>query len=128
MLESITSPKDVLALKLSGAITGAELEMIMSRLDEIMADRDKVHLFIETQGLSGFELSSLPHYWARALPLLGKLHKFGRVAVVADQAWVRLAARLESAMLPFITYRTYESDQRDEACDWVYSGEDLQKG
>ena len=69
--------------------------------------------------IDGIEISSLPSYAARAWPLFGKLNRFGRVAVVADQAWVRIGTRLESALLPNISYRTYMPDERDEAFDWV---------
>jgi hypothetical protein len=51
--------------------------------------------------------------------LFGKLSSFGRVAVVADQAWVRVGTRLESALLPNIRYRTYMPEERDEALAWV---------
>ena len=43
----------------------------------------------------------------------------GRVAVVADQAWIRAATRIESVILPFISYRTFTPDQRQEAFAWV---------
>jgi hypothetical protein len=39
--------------------------------------------------------------------------------VVADQAWVRLGTRIESVLLPFISYRVFEPDQRNEALAWV---------
>jgi hypothetical protein len=91
----------------------------MDRLDALMANREKVHVFVETHGIDGIELSSLPGYIARALPLFGKLNKFGRVAVVADQAWIRAGTRFESAMLPNIKYRVYEPDERAEALAWV---------
>ena len=124
MLEIIASPDDVIALKISGSIKGQELDTIMDRLDGIMASHDKIHVFVETHGIAGLELSSLPHYFSRAMPLFGKLSSFGRVAVVADQAWIRAGTRIESAMLPFITYRTYEPDERDEALAWVFTGID----
>ena len=124
MLEIIPSPEDVIALKISGAIKGQELDTIMDRLDGIMAKYDKVHVFVETHTLAGLELASLPHYFGRAMPLFGKLKSFGRVAVVADQAWIRVGTRIESAMLPFISYRTYEPDERDEALTWVFTGVD----
>lgn len=44
---------------------------------------------------------------------------FGRVAVVADQAWVRIGTRLESALLPSISYHTYMPEERDQALAWV---------
>ena len=128
MLELIKSPEDVIALKISGSITGADLDAIMDQLDAVMASHDKVHVFVETHSIAGLELASLPHYFGRAMPLFGKLKSFGRVAVVADQAWIRVGTRIESAMLPFISYRTYEPDERDEALTWVFTGVDPEEG
>lgn len=119
MIEMLQSPDDVIAVRISHKITGDALDVIMTRLERVLAEHDKVHVFVETHAIDGIELSSLPTYWARALPLFGKLHRFGRVAVVADQAWLRAGTRIESAMLPFISYRTFTPDQRDEAFSWV---------
>ena len=119
MLEELDSVDDVLAVRVSHKITGADLDAIMDRLDRLIANHDKLHIFVETHQIDGIELTSLPRYMSRALPLLGKLDKFGRVAVVADQGWVRAGSRLESAMLPNIKYRVYEPDERAEALAWV---------
>jgi hypothetical protein len=119
MHEFIDSSDDVIALQVSQKITGNDLQVIMDRLDDVMARHDKVHVFVETQSIDGIEVSSLPSYMARAMPLFGKLSSFGRVAVVADQAWVRVGSRLESALLPNIRYRTYMPEERDEALAWV---------
>ena len=119
MHEFIDSSDDVTALQVSQKITGNDLQVIMDRLDDVMARHDKVHVFVETQSIDGIEVSSLPSYMARAMPLFGKLSSFGRVAVVADQAWVRVGSRLESALLPNIRYRTYMPEERDEALAWV---------
>ena len=128
MLEMIASPDDVIALKISGSIKGQELDMIMDRLGTVMAGHDKVHVFVETHGIAGLELASLPHYFSRAMPLFTKLNRFGRVAVVADQAWIRVGTQIESAILPFIDYRTYEPNERDEALTWVFTGTDTNEG
>ncbi|MXO74790.1 STAS/SEC14 domain-containing protein [Altererythrobacter aerius] len=119
MLELIDSPDDVIALTVSGKITGADLSIVMDRLDEVMAAHQKVHVFVESRSLDGIELSGLPNYMARAVPLFGKLNRFGRVAVVADQSWVRAGAKLESFVLPNISYRTYMPSERDDALAWV---------
>lgn len=119
MLEFLESPGDVIALKVSHKIAGADLDAIMDRLDGAMATHDKVHVFVETHAIDGIELSGLASYMGRAMPLFGKLSRFGRVAVVADQAWMRVGTRLESALLPNISYRTYMPEERDEALAWV---------
>lgn len=119
MLELLDSPEDVIALRVSHKITDTDLNAIMDRLDGLMSNQDKVHVFVETHAIEGIEMSALPSYMARALPLFRKLDRFGRVAVVADQAWVRVGTRLESALLPNISYRTYMPEERDEALAWV---------
>jgi hypothetical protein len=102
MLEFIESADEVIALRVSHKITGADLDRIMDRLDERMAKHGTVHVFVETHKIDGIELSGLASYMARATPLFAQLNRFGRVAVVADQAWVRVGTRIESAVLPLI--------------------------
>ena len=123
MHKFLDSPDDVLALEMSGTITGDDLDAIMDRADAIMAAHEKIHVFVETRGIGGMQLSALPHHFSRALPLFGRLGRFGRVAVVADQAWMRAATRLESAVLPNIRYRVYEPEERDEALAWALGKE-----
>lgn len=119
MLEYLPSPGDVIAMRMSGKISGSDLDSVMDRVDALLSKADTIHLFIESERIEGIEIARLPSYIARALPLLGKLNRFGRVAVVADQAWVRMATRLESALLPGISYKTYLPEQRDEALAWA---------
>lgn len=122
MIEYLDQADDVLALTISHKIDGDELNGVLDRLEEKMRDHDKVHLFVESHAIDGISLSGLGHYAGRAMPLLGKLAHFGRVAVVSDQAWMRWGTRFESAVLPFISYRVFTPDQRDEALAWVARG------
>lgn len=119
MMEIIPSADDVIALTVSHKIDGAELDAIMDRLDDAMARHDKVHIFVETRSIDGIEVAGLGSYTKRALPLFGKLGRFGRVAVVADQGWIRAVTKIESALLPHISYRVFEPEDRDEALAWV---------
>ena len=123
MHEFIDSPDDVIALKITGTITGEDLTAIMDRTDAILAKGGKVHVFVETQGVDGLQFSAMPEHVGRAMPLFGKLDRFGRVAVVADQAWIRAGSRLESALLPNLSYMVVGPEGRDEALAWVLRGE-----
>lgn len=119
MLEWIDSAENVLAVKVAGKVTGSDLDAIMSRLDHVMARHSRFHVYVETHDIEGLELSGLPGYVTRALPLFGQLHRFDRVAVVADQAWVRAGTRFESAILPSIQYRVFGPEAREAALAWV---------
>ena len=122
MHEFIASPDDVIALKVAHKITGADLDAIMDRLDAALARHETIHVFVESQSIDSIDVAALPSYAKRATPLFGKLSCFGRVAVVADQAWVRAGTRMESAMLPNIAYRVYMPEEREEALAWVRRG------
>ena len=65
------------------------------------------------------EISGLAAHIARAAPLFAKLGRFGRVAVVADQVWIRALTRIESALLPHISYRVFKPEDRGAALTWV---------
>jgi hypothetical protein len=119
MLEFLGAADDVIAICVADLITASDLDRIMDRLDTALARHETVHVYAETHSIDGVQLSGLGKYMARAMPLFGKLDRFGRVAVVADQAWVRAGSRIESAMLPSISYRVFTPDRRDEALAWV---------
>jgi hypothetical protein len=123
MLEFIKSPDDVLAVKLTGTITGKDLDAILDRAEDIIAKPGKIHFYVETKGIEGIELAAMPHHFSRSFPLFGKLDRFGRVAVVADQAWVRVLTRFESAVLPYVSYRVYEPGERKQALDFAFGKE-----
>jgi hypothetical protein len=122
VLEFIDGADGVVAMTVSDKITGADLAAMMERVEQAMARRDVIHVFVETRSVDAIEVSGLASHIARAMPLLGRLKHFGRVAVVADQAWVRAGTRIESALLPFVSYRVFMPAQRDEALAWVRGG------
>ena len=119
MVEFIPSSESVLAMRVSGKIESVDLDAMIDRLETKLEENDPLHVFVETHSIEGVDLSGLGRYAARALPVFGKLRRFGRVAVVADQSWVRVGSRIEAGLLPFIDYRVYEPHERDQALGWV---------
>ena len=119
MIEFIKSSEDVIALKITGKLMREELEDITARVEKSLAEREKTHIFVEIEDFSGFDLTALPEYLPRAAAMLGQLGRFGRIAVVSDLRWIRWATKLESALLPHISYETFTADERHRALAWV---------
>ena len=63
MLEELDSVADVLAIRVSHKITGADLDAIMDRLDALMASHNKVHVFVETHRIDGIDLRWRVRTW-----------------------------------------------------------------
>jgi hypothetical protein len=119
MIEFIDSADDVIALKVSGKLMRDELEEVTARLERSFADHAKTHVYVEIEDYRGFELAALPDYLPHAFAMMKRLDRFGRVAVVSDQSWIRWATRLESALLPHISYEVFEGAERHRALAWV---------
>lgn len=109
----------IIVLTTGGRLEQAELEQIATTVEHSLAANDQTHIYVEVKDLGGLELAALPTYLPRAAAMLKQLHKFGRIAVVTDEAWVRFLTKVESALLPGIRYETFLPHESAEALDWV---------
>jgi hypothetical protein len=119
MLEFLNSAADVIAVRISGKLTEPELAELVERVETSVTARDQTHMFMEVEDFTGFDLGAFARYLPRGTAMLGKLGRFGRIAVVSDQPWIRAWTRTESALLPGISYELYWPDQREQALAWV---------
>ena len=56
----------------------------------------------------------------RHIPLLFRMiRQIDRVAIVADEAWVRIASRIESALIPGVHYEVYPREEAAHAREWL---------
>lgn len=119
MIQSLDSSADVIAVKITGKLMHDELLALVGRLERSLDERSQTHIFVEIEDFAGVDGTALSEYLPRAFAMLRKLSRFGRVAVVSDLAWIRWATRIESALLPHISYETFTSDERHRALAWV---------
>lgn len=127
-MEILTSKAGVIALKFVGHLAREDVSKSCDLIEQALAANDKTHLFVEVEGLSGIDTETLTQDLARGLRMLGKLERFGRVAIVSDQAWLRWLARVESAVLPGVSYRTYTPAERERALAWAEGRAELPYG
>jgi len=118
-LEVLPSTPEIIAIRIQGKLDHEALQRVIDMIERSISSHEKTHMFVEASGFSGLEVQHMLEYFRRGLPLLGKLKRFGRIAVVSDQAWLRAAARIESALLPNISYEIFDPGERDQALAWV---------
>ena len=119
MLEYLDTRPDVIAIRCGGRLGRNELAGYVDRLEAALAANQRTHLYAEVIDFSGFETDGFGDLVKRSAAWFRQLERVGRVAIVADQSWVRWAARVESALLPHVRYETFESAERDRALAWV---------
>lgn len=119
MIECLDSAADVIALRISGRLTRGEILGTTGRIERAFAANEKTHLFVEVADYEGFDWTALGEHLPHAWQLLRQRQKFGRIAVVSDIAWIRWATRVESALIPGLSYETYTMAERAQALAWV---------
>ena len=113
---------DRVDLTIAGKI---DAEQMSEALDALMADAQgmrngrmlyQIHdIDWPTLGAVAVELSRLP-------ALLRLIGRFERIALVADEAWIRKAGEWEGALLPGVTIKGFHAI--DDAEAWLAGGSD----
>jgi hypothetical protein len=67
---------------------------------------------LPSAGAIGVELRRLP-------TLLKTIRRFDRIAVIADEKWVRKAGEFEGALLPGVEIRAFRPEEAAEAESWL---------
>lgn len=122
MLKYLDSNDNVIVCRISGRLDAEELRDITQKVLAEIDRNEKTHMYCEIAGLSGIDWKAWTEQLPSGLPLLGKLERFGRIAVVSDQPWIRWATRIESALLPKVSYEVFDLSERDRALEWVEGG------
>lgn len=119
MLNDLSGTDDVIIASISGHLDKDDVKLITDRLDAAFARGGKVHVFAEVIDFKGMSAEAWMSDIGHAAHYLTRLGQFGRIAIVSNQNWIRTASRIESALLPLVSYEVYTLDQRDHALAWV---------
>lgn len=119
MITYIDSAEDLIACSVRGGFTSAEMAALVSKVEHALETNAKTHMFVEINGIRDVNWQVIAEQFPRSLGILRQLRRFGRIAVVSDDSWIRLWTRAESAMLPNISYELFRTRERDRALDWV---------
>lgn len=119
MLEILESPKHLVAMRVSGTLTGEEIEKAHKAANEALDANERVSMFVHVDGSLGFTVEGfLKDLW-NSLGELGRIGKFYRAAVVTDKGWIATLARVEGIVFSSMQVRVFETKERDKAFAWA---------
>lgn len=119
MMEILETEPGVIALKLSGGMKAGEMDEAVTLVERSLEAHERTHVYVEIHDNFSFDVGAVAACLPRAAAMLTKLDRFGRIAIVSEQRWIRWATRIESAILPGISYETFELAEHVEALAWV---------
>ena len=110
---------------LIGEFHHADAKAITDFARESVGSGDARSVLIDLTSLADFSFAAMGEELAHLYPLLQWVYSLDRIAVVADEEWMRTAARLESALLPGVVYQVYDDDEAEAAKAWVLEESDM---
>ena len=119
MMEILETEPGVIAAKFSGRLRSEDFEEITTLVERSLEEHERTHIYVEIHDNFSVDLGALAANAPRGAAMLTKLDRFGRIAVVTEQRWVRWATKIESAILPGISYETFDLADHSEALAWV---------
>lgn len=112
------SPRAI-AIVAEGHFTAADIGPALDRLSAVLDTTPQLDILADVRGSPSVALSAIAEE-LKHLPLLIRLVRaIDRVAIVADAEWVRVASRIESALIPGVHYEVYERKDEAHARAWL---------
>lgn len=97
----------------------ADAEKLVAFAKEHNAAGGGGNILIDVTAVSDFSFSAVAVELTHMPSLIKWIYGLDRIAVLSDDDWVRTGARIESALLPGVTYEVYDDDEADAARRWV---------
>ena len=108
-----------------GHFTAEDVTPALNRLAAILDEIPQLDILADVRGSPSIALSAITEE-LKHLPLLFRMiRQIDRVAIVADEAWVRAASRIESMIIPGVHYEVYRREEAAQAREWLLRHTDM---
>jgi hypothetical protein len=106
----------------------ADAETVVEFVKQQNATGGGGNLLVDLTAMGGFTWSAVTVELTHIPSLMKWVYSLDRIAIVSDEAWVRTAAKIESALLPGVTYEVYDEDAEVDARAYVLGESDKAHG
>ena len=119
MIEQLTAPDHVVALKVSGTLTGGDYDKVIADVEGRLARHERIGVLLDLVEFRDFTLEAGLKDIRYDLSKLFELRRFPREAIITDKRWMRAAAQIADPLLPHVEIRAFAPEERDAAMAWV---------
>jgi len=122
---TVTKPSpDRIDIELSGVLNANEME---AALDLLVSHSEGIQHGKILYTISDFEiptLGAMATEFYKLPKLFSLIGKFDKCAVLCDTPWIRTAAQVEGAVIPYLTIKSFNLGDIKAAEDWLNSDPD----
>lgn len=119
MFETLNSPDNVIGMRLTGLMTGTDIDAYRQHLDRTLARGERIGLCVDLGGLDDLEHQAMTKGMAADFELLRHLDQFARLALVSDKRWPHEIVGIFRAVLPDVPMKVFPIKDREQALAWA---------
>lgn len=105
--------------QIEGSIRSSDMQELVALAEEIGNGSSKPSLVFDIGEVDDLDWSALAEETSHLSALMRMLRRLDRIAVIANQGWLRTGARIESALLPGVTYEVFSREKAEQARLWA---------
>lgn len=119
MFEQLTAPDHVIAIRLSGKLTGEDVDQYKNLFDTKLAKHKHIGICVDMTGFSDMSTEAIIKDAKAEFELLTHISQFSRCAFVSDKEWPQAVIHFLNPLIPTIEMKVFASGQNDEATKWA---------
>lgn len=114
--------EDILGFEIAGQLSEPAFIHMMQELIPKIESPGHIKLYIEVPRLEGVEWQVVWDSLKWASQQLGKyFKKVDKIAIVTDKTWLQFLASMEYALIPSITQKSFDLEDKQQALLWIKS-------
>ena len=119
MIEILDAPDHVVALRLSGRLSGPEMDQLTAEVEAKLARHRRIGIVADLTPLTGLTLEALAKDIRYNISKLGDWKRFPREAVITESSWVQAAISALDPLVPHVEVRSFVPADRVSAVAWA---------
>lgn len=105
-----------------GEVTAGDMARFAAFARDEVAARTRKSVLIDVVSFAAVSFAAVREELSHLAVLFRWAFSLDRIAIVSDEAWIRAASRVESALLPGLSYAVYDETEEPRAREWVMGG------
>ncbi|MGH6617587.1 STAS/SEC14 domain-containing protein [Sphingomonas sp.] len=111
-----------------GDVTREDIPRVIEEIGRFLDTTDQFDILADVRGAPKVEFGMIVEELKHLPALFRMVHALDRVALIADEGWIRTAAAIESKLIPGVDYQVYTRAEAAHARDWLLRHTDIAHG
>lgn len=119
MLQITSSPGTLVAMSVSGQITGKDMDTVIKAVEAALLHNERVSLYAEVEKSISFTAEAFFKDLRYGFSKLRELKRFYRAAVITNNKWLATLVRVEGLVFSQIEIKVFPTSEREAAINWA---------